>query len=70
MPRLVVFIIRNLLMGALIGLAVACWLAVDGTLTDHWDSSDKGYLAVAMVAYSMASTFGLGFLATALLLSE
>lgn len=70
MPRLAVFIIRNLLMGALIGLAVACWLVVDGTLADHWDPSDKGYLAVAMVAYSMASTFSLGFLATALLLSE
>jgi len=70
MPRLVVFVMRNLLTGALIGLAVAGWLVVDGPLAGHWYSSDKGYLAVAMVAYSMASTFSLGFLATALLLSQ
>lgn len=50
----------------MIGLAVAGWLIADGSIADH--SSDNSYLAIVMVAYSMASTFGLGFLATALLL--
>lgn len=68
MPRLVVLIIQNLVMGALIGLVGAGWLLVGGTLAGHWHLNAQGYLAVAMVVYSMASTFGLGFLATALML--
>lgn len=70
MPQLAVFLIKNLAVGALIGLAVACWLLATGTIGGHLRSGIDVYLAVGMVAYSMASTFALGFLATALLFSE
>lgn len=70
MPQLVVFLIKNLAIGALIGLAVACWLLATGTIGGHLRSGSDAYLAIGMVAYSMASTFAFGFLATALLFSE
>lgn len=68
MPQLVVFMIKNLATGAMIGLFVAGWLIAYGSIADLLPSGDDSYLAIGIVAYSMASTFGLGFLATALLL--
>jgi hypothetical protein len=70
MPQLVVFLIKNLAVGALIGLAVAGCLLASGAIGEHLRSGSEAYLAIGMVAYSMASTFALGFLATALLFSE
>ena len=70
MPQLVVFLIKNFATGGVLGLAVAGWLVVNGTIGSHLQSSSDAYLATAMLAYSMASTFGIGFLATALWFSE
>lgn len=70
MPHLVLFVIRNLAVGAAIGLAVACWLMASGTLGSHIPPGSGAYLAFGMIAYSMASCFGMGFLATALMFLE
>ncbi|WP_208866545.1 hypothetical protein, partial [Mesorhizobium sanjuanii] len=60
MPQLVVFVIKNLATGAMIGLFVAGWLVAFGSFADLLPSGDDSYLAIGIVAYSMASTFGLG----------
>ncbi|WP_292580625.1 hypothetical protein, partial [Mesorhizobium sp.] len=70
MPLLVIFVIRNVAIGAAIGLAVACWLVAFGTVGSHILTGSGGYVAVGMLAYSMASSFGMGFLATALMFLE
>ncbi|RWA70980.1 MAG: hypothetical protein E5X49_15615 [Mesorhizobium sp.] len=70
MPPLLLFVIKNLAMGAIIGLAVACWLVAFGTVGSHIPSGIGAYLPVGMIAYSMASCFGMGFLATALMFLE
>ena len=70
MPHLVLFMIRNLATGAAIGLAVACWLMISGPLGSHIPSGNGAYLTVGMIFYSMASCFGMGFLATALMFLE
>lgn len=70
MPPLVLFMVKNLAMGAIIGLTVACWLVTFGTVGSHLSSDSGDYLAVGMIAYSMASCFGMGFLATALMFLE
>jgi len=70
MPQLVAFVIKNLTIGALIGLAVACWLLATGAIGSHLPSGSDAYIAIGMLAYSMATTFALGFLATSLLLLE
>jgi hypothetical protein len=66
MPRLIAFLLKNMAIGALIGLVVASVLLKTGAVGLH--SGD--YLAAAMVAYAMASTFAIGFLSTALLFLE
>ncbi|MDX8460538.1 hypothetical protein [Mesorhizobium humile] len=70
MPSLVLFVIKNIAIGAIIGLIVACWLVAFGTVGSHISSGNGGYVAVGMIAYSMASSFGMGFLATALMFLE
>ncbi|WP_112097943.1 hypothetical protein [Mesorhizobium hawassense] len=70
MPPLVHFVIKNFGMGAVIGLTVACWLVAFGAVGSHIPSGSGAYLAVGMIAYSMASCFGMGFLATALMFLE
>ncbi|RWB75447.1 MAG: hypothetical protein EOQ50_14290 [Mesorhizobium sp.] len=70
MPLLVLFVIKNVAIGAVIGLAVACWLVASGTVGSHLSSGSGGYVAIGMIAYSMASSFGMGFLATALMFLE
>lgn len=70
MPSLVLFVVKNLAIGAIIGLTVACWLVAFGTVGSHLSSGRGDYLAVVMIAYSMASCFGMGFLATALMFLE
>jgi hypothetical protein len=66
MPRLIAFLLKNLTIGALIGLAVASVLLKTGAVGLH----SRDYLAAAMVVYAMASTFAIGFLSTALLFLE
>jgi hypothetical protein len=68
MPRLIAFLLKNLTIGALIGLAVALVLLATGSVGAHLQSND--YLPAAMVAYALASTFAIGFLSTALLFLE
>ncbi|MDX8481522.1 hypothetical protein RFN28_24110 [Mesorhizobium sp. VK24D] len=70
MPPPLIFVIKNFAMGAIIGLMAACWLVAFGTVGSHIPSGSNGYLAIGMIAYSMASCFGMGFLATALMLLE
>ncbi|RWC26650.1 hypothetical protein [Mesorhizobium sp.] len=70
MPSLVLFVIKNLATGAIIGLAVAYWLVTFGAVGSNIPSGSGAYLAVGMIAYSMASCFGMGFLATALMFLE
>ncbi|CDX31202.1 conserved hypothetical protein [Mesorhizobium sp. ORS 3359] len=70
MPPLVLFVVKNLAIGGIIGLAVACWLLAFGTLGSHLSSGGGDYVAAGMIAYSMASCFGMGFLATALMFLE
>ncbi|TGQ77170.1 MULTISPECIES: hypothetical protein [unclassified Mesorhizobium] len=70
MPPLVLFVIKNLAAGAIIGLTVAGWLVAFGAIGSHIPAGSGAYLAVGMIAYSMASCFGMGFLATALMFLE
>ncbi|MDX8449480.1 hypothetical protein [Mesorhizobium captivum] len=70
MPPLMLFVIKNFATGAIIGLTAACWLVAFGPIGSHISSDSNGYLAVAMIAYAMASCFGMGFLATALMFLE
>ena len=69
MPPLIAFIVKNLALGAVFGVGATGWMILSrqpvvGSLLA---SGNDPILPVLMLIFSMASTFGLGFLATALL---
>ncbi len=70
MPMLIRFLITNFAIGAAIGLAVGgafVWSNASG-MGDLLAASHSPIVAAALVGLSFASTFGLGYLSTALLL--
>lgn len=68
MPRLVRFMISNFSTGAAIGLLCAAALIWSGPagLAPMVERGADSPVAAALLALSLASTFGLGYLATAL----
>lgn len=68
MPRLVHFMISNFSTGAALGLFCAAALLWTGPtpLTPLVERGADSPVAAALLALSLASTFGLGYLATAL----
>lgn len=63
MPPLVRFLLGNFAIGALLGLGCAVGVVLTTQGADRIVSEPLGF---ALVAWGFASTFGLGYLATAL----
>lgn len=70
MPALIRFMLVNFAAGAMIGLAVLAALFLAGAGPLHpVGSDDDRFLAMVMLGFMLPSSFGLGFLGTALCVS-
>lgn len=69
MPRLIRFMLTNIAIGVLLGWAVGIVLVLSNAqgLGDLVFGSGNPIAAVALLALSFGSTFGLGYFATAVL---
>ncbi len=71
MPPLIAFVLKNFVIGAVLGLAAAGALVWGGShpLGGMLGNGEPA-VALVLLAVGVASTFGLGYLATALVLDE
>ncbi len=68
MPRLIRFMLANLLVGGLLGAGVAMAVLGRGPVgfAEVFAASGERWLAGVLTVYFLGSTFAIGFLATAL----
>lgn len=69
MPPLIRFLLTRFATGFLIGTAAGLAIWQGGAWPEGPDASER-YIAIGLFLYLFASTFGVGYLATALMLDD